>query len=389
MSLINVGLSVFAFFLILSIMSGMNQTIHRRILSLTPHLTLTFPHTEREQSVEEALSSVVEKNSGVELVGSFEKQDLIVRTVEGQFRGVQGYGLDEKIFSFIYDHIEKLDAKNRPREIKYSLGYETPGEDEVLLGSDLARALGVLDGEEITLITPESFISGAEQAFKARRVVVRHILATQVEELDSQYVYYQREVTLNSFKNSSSHVNGYEFWFYDLREVEKMKKKLQSLFPKALVATWKEKNSALFLALRLEKTMIGLFLGMAGLLSGFSITTVMILLISQKRRDIAVMKAIGLSDKKIIFLFSKVGVLLGLMGIVPGLLFSLVLSLYIEKFPIQILPDIYYDSTIPAYVDFKFFFVTFFVAMILCLIAAYGPARKTLDVEPAQVLKGN
>lgn len=394
MSFTNVGMSLFAFFLILSVMSGMNETIETRILMLTPHLTATFSSAgspAEESSPDDQMISefIQESKLQLEHAAAFEKQDLIVRTMDGQFRGVQGYGLDAETFSFIFDHIEMLEAKNRPSEVKYSLGYQVPAEDEVLLGTDLARGLGVLDGEEITLITPESFVSGGDQSFKARRVVVRHILTTQVEDLDSQFVFYQKGITLSSFQMAASLRKGHEFWFKNLNSVDQFKKYLETRLEKTRLETWKDRNSALFLALLLEKMMIGLFLGMAGILSGFSVVTVMILLISQKRRDIAVLKALGLSDRSIVHLFARVGTLLGLVGIVPGLLLSLLLSLYIEFFPIQILPDIYYDSTIPAHVDLYFFLIVFVSSVGLCFLASYFPARKTLGVGPSDILKGS
>lgn len=380
-------------------MSGMNETIETRLLSLTPHLTLTVKNTGDTAQSLTRVSDELDKLKSVsefEHVGEFEKQDLIVRTLEGQFRGVQGYGLERGTFEVIFSHLEELERRAHQSghsSTRIESVVEVPGEDEVILGSDLARNLGVLDGEEITLITPESFVSAGEQNFKARKVRVKRVISTQVEDLDTQMIFYLKGVTLTQFQASASLQRGFEIWLKDFREASATKQNLENILGEGgekdfRIETWKEKNSALFLALFLEKTMIGLFLGMAGILSGFSVVTVMILLISQKRKDIALLKTLGLSQKKAVSLFVRMGTLMGLAGIVPGLLLSLAVSLYIEFNPVQILPDIYYDSTIPARVDFMFFSGVFFIASILCALASAYPALKTLNVEPAEVLRG-
>jgi lipoprotein-releasing system permease protein len=377
-------------------MSGMNETIETRLLSLTPHLILTQSQDEKGGLASPLrLSKHDLFGTEIEHEGFFEKQDLIVRTLEGQFRGVQGYGIDKETFEMIFAHLRQLERRHRSKDsrIQTEVVMDVPGEDEVILGADLARNLGVLDGEEITLMTPESFVSGGDQNFKARKVRVKRVLGTQVEELDTQVVFYTKDVTLAQFRSSASLQKGVEIWLNDFRKAPRIKKQLAEFFGNSdrtslRIETWKEKNSALFLALLLEKTMIGLFLGMAGILSGFSVVTVMILLISQKRKDIALLKTLGLSQTKTVRLFVKIGTLMGLVGIVPGLLLSLVASLYIQFNPVQILPDIYYDSTIPARVSFGFFGLIFVVSVLLCALASAVPARRTLRVEPAEVLRG-
>lgn len=384
-SFFNVGLSAFSFFVVLSIMTGMNHTIQGRIVSLSPHLTMTTTNAKEIPAMQARLLEWKGYNQ-FHQVGAFEKQDLIIRTIDGQFRGVQGYGLTAASFNTMFEHLGRAHQKSGGTSV-YRGNYSSPAEDEVILGTDLARNLGVLDGEEVTLITPESFISGLEQAFKIRRVVIKHIISTQVEELDTQYVFYQKNVTLSSFQGSASQIQGFEFWLKDFSKLEALKKNLVTEFPGAFVESWREKNSALFLALLLEKTMIGFVLGLAGILSGVSIVTVMILLISQKRKDIAVLKVLGLSNQSIIHLFSRMGTLLGLGGILPGLLLGLLASLYMEAYPIQILPDIYYDSTIPAKVDWTFFGVVLLVSCVMCYLASYLPARKSLQITPSEVFK--
>ena len=191
---------------------------------------------------------------------------------------------------------------------------------------------------------------------------------------------HEQEAFLHAYKYLYLH-----FWFASLSDAELAQEKLQKLGITS--ETWQEKNSDLFFALMMEKTMIGIFLGLAGLIASSSILTVLALLMSQKKRDIAIIKTLGLSQKKTLWLFTKIGLWISGGAIFIGLVLGLSISYYLQYNPVNILPNIYYDSSIPALVDLNFVFIVACVSFGLAFLGSYFPAKTTLDIQPAILLR--
>ena len=133
--------------------------------------------------------------------------------------------------------------------------------------------------------------------------------------------------------------------------------------------------------------MIGTFLGLAGLIASSSVLTVLALLMSQKKHDIAIIKTLGLSQRKTLMLFTKIGLWISGGAISLGTAIGLGISLYIEYNPVNILPNIYYDSSIPAYVEMSFVAAVLTVAAVLAFLGSYLPAKVTLSIQPAILLR--
>ena len=170
-------------------------------------------------------------------------------------------------------------------------------------------------------------------------------------------------------------------------KAQDVKAELSPLLGSVRVETWQERNSALFFALRMEKTVITIFLSMAALVAGFSLLTVLTLLTSQKRREIGLLRALGFSKRELEVLFARLGYGLALMGVGGGLLFGLLVSFYLEKYPLNVLPDIYYDSQIPAKVDFGFIAVVVLVAGFLSWLGSWAAAQSAVQESPSDSLR--
>ncbi|MFN7904433.1 MAG: ABC transporter permease [Pseudobdellovibrionaceae bacterium] len=387
-SVVNLGLSLFAFVCVLSIMLGMNRGQEERLVAVEPHLTI-----ETDGLDEENLQSMLQQfSSKIQHQGEFEKQDLILRTLSGQFRGVEAYGVTAETFRLMNEKMNQLRELEGKRKDKSVVVLENfipanPAEQEVIVGYDLALILEVYSGDEITFFQPELFL-GLDDAPKIEKVRVKSILTTQISDLDSNRVYYLKDKTLSRFKQGASRIAGIEIWMKGQSLAEQFKRDLiKKGIPAAKIKTWRESNSSLFFALKLERFAIGTFLFLAALISSFSLITVMILLISLKRKDIAIMKTIGFTDVSVLKIFTFCGIFLGLFGVLPGVFFGSLVSLYLEYFPIQILPDIYYDSSIPSELNLGFVISVFFAALLMVFVASFLSARKSLEVTPSEVFK--
>lgn len=406
LSFFAITISVAVFFIVIFVMNGMNQNIRDRLQALDPHLAIeSFEqniNSDEKPKIENAIRLVGEEHSSSVL--QFERFDLILRSIDGQFRGVQVLGYNEVGLNYWMKRLVDLRRKEgKPLHSMTSLEDEDAAnpmqqglhlqKDEIAIGIDLSRMLGVLEGDEVTLIPTETLLLSQLETPVFQKVVVKKILSTDLYDLDSKLVLYNRDLTLRGFSSSPSRELGFHFWLNRVDQIAKTKKYLQAEIEKLnmqslpRIETWQEKNSDLFFALMLEKLMIGFFLGLAGLVASSSILTVLALIMSQKKHDIAILKTIGLSHRDTQMIFTKIGLAISGAGILVGTFIGVAVSFYIQLYPIEILPSIYYDSTIPALVDLRFVGIVIFVATILSVVGCYFPARATLKIQPAILLK--
>ncbi len=377
LSFIAIVLSLTAFFIVLFVMNGMNKNIKTRILALEPHLT-TVNTLQQDPEVQKYL-----QNSQVI---KYQTLDLILRTIDGQFRGAEAIGYSAEGLETWMSHLKQTKARGRGQYfVENDFSALALNENEVAIGVDMARSLGLLEGDELTLIPPETLLLSSLETPVFQKVIVKRILVTDLYDLDSKLILFNSDLSLKIFAKTLSRKTGNHIWFDSVDKAEDLK---QLLAAKSITSeTWQEKNSDLFFALKMEKLMIGTFLGLAGLIASSSILTVLVLLMSQKKRDIAIIKTLGLSQKRTLWLFTKMGLWISGGAIGLGSFLGIGTSLYIEHNPVNILPNIYYDSSIPASVNYYFVLVVLIVAGLLAFFGSYLPAKATLKIQPAILLK--
>jgi lipoprotein-releasing system permease protein len=370
-------LSVMVFLIVLFVMNGMNKSIQTRIIALDPNITAYF-----KDSNEIAL----DENSSYQAL-RFDSYDLIIRTVDGQFRGASAIGYKQDDFKIWTEKLATLRKKS-----KNSVLFEDDEtssdliEGEIAIGVDIARTLGLLEGDQVTLIPIETLLLSQTERPLFEKVTIKKIIISDLPDIDSNAIFFNRDVSLKTFRSSLSKISGYHFWLNSQDQLDVVMNDLKKYSFKS-VESWKEKNSNLFFALFMEKTMIGIFLGLAGLVASTSILTVLALIMSQKQSDIAILKTLGLSNRKTLLLFTQMGLWISLSAIFIGSFLGLAISYYIEKHPLEVLPHIYYDASIPAYVDLRFSSLVLVISIVLAFLGCYLPSRSTLQIQPAILLK--
>jgi lipoprotein-releasing system permease protein len=382
-----IALSITAFLVVLFVMNGMNSSIHKRILSLEPHLYVTVNGISKGSLLElhPVFQRLKENTNNKAYV--YETQDVILRTMDGQFHGAIARGVSQESLKFMIEQLHQMEnAKKKRDNVDYWSIDELPGKGEVVVGVDLARSLGVFEGDYLTVVPPEGLLLPPGESPKFEKVKVSKIISTNLSDLDSQFVFYQRNATLNTLASAASRKVGVEVWTPDGKNLEDLKEEVQK-FSDVMAETWMDRNSVLFFALKLEKLMIGVFLGLAGLIAASSILSVLALLMSQKKRDIAILKTLGLSNARTVKIFTQMGLLLSAVGIIPGVIVGTGLSYYLQYNPINILPDIYYDSQIPALVDLSMIWWVLGIGFLICLGGSWYPARTSTEIEPARALR--
>ncbi len=381
LTMIGLVVSITALVLVLSIMTAMNRSQRERTLAVEPHLIIEIPEAHTVQSVENHPVNFRLKELGSRESFAYESQDVIIRTTDGKFRGGIARGMS---WDGLARMLKRIQPTGHKSDEYADLTRPEPG--EVVMGVDLAHALGVFEGDSILIVPPEGLLLPPSESPKYEKVRVRQILVTNVSEVDGQMIYYIAGETLTSLSAAASRKLGLEVRLMDADQAEDVQQKLVG-FSDIVTQTWQERNSALFFALRLEKLMIGVFLGLASLIAGLSLISVISLLISQKTKEIGLLQAIGYSRAKVKKLFSNIGFLLAFCGIGGGLLIGGLLSLYLQWHPLNVLPDIYYDSQIPAEVQPFFMLVIAVVGLLLAYFGVRFSVNISVTAQPSQSLR--
>lgn len=376
-------IGVFSLVVVSSVMNGFNRSIRNKLSSVEPHLTVSGDETVRREAEVFLLSE-----SGVE-VNEYVRQDVILRTVDGRFSGAVAKGLPEEAIYHFLNRISKMRFKKGAIP---DLEMEQASLDihEVLVGSDLAREMNLFEGDEIVLIPPESLLGPQGEAPRFERMRVKALVTTDSADIDSKLIVFRLASRPLRFESQVSGERGVEARFQNINEASsvaaKLAHQLRSL-KEARIETWADRNQALFFALRLEKVAMMTFLGLSVLITCFSLVTVLIMLVSQKRKEIGLLMAIGFSRHSIRRLFLTLGVFLSGLGLFGGLILGVMTSLLIEKYPIDLLPDIYYDSAIPSEVNYAFVAGVAAFCLAVAFMAAYWPVRSYVRYSPSENLR--
>lgn len=375
--IMGVGVGVMSLVIVLSVMAGFKDSIRNKLLAVEPHLMVY--HNESERSLVEGW---MKAQGGIEL-SPFEQQDVILRTVEGVFGGAVAKGLPADALHALLQRVDSLLKGNKNVDSRVASDTKlNPG--EVIMGIDLARSLGVYEGDEVVVIPPESLLLPPGETPPYQKLKVRSLLATHVQDVDKGTIFYVQGESLRRFQRAASKEIGTQAWLEDPDDLARWealfdKKKLKS-------ETWVDRNKALFFALKMEKTAMTVFLGLSALITSFSIVTVLVLLMSQKRGDIGILMSMGLSARRTRWLFMQVGLFLSLVGMGGGLVLGLLVAFILDRFPVDVLPDIYYDSSIPATIEMGTVVFITFMALFIAILGAWLPVRRYIRMSPAEAL---
>lgn len=375
-SILGIGISVAAMIVVLNVMNGFNSAIHKRLLSVDPHLYV--PLNESLKFSE--LSKTLDENQLFTEASYFfvREEDVIFRTIDALFSGAIARGVPVKNFEMMKDKIMmQSDQESKSWDL---------AKNEVAVGEDLARALGIYLGDELTFIQPESLLLPVDEVPKYEKLKVKSIFRSNVADVDSKYIIYPLGKSFFSFRDSLSAKSLAHIYLKDKDQLSQAESYLKTKNIK--YRTWKDQNSSYLYALRMERIAMGSFLGLTIVIASFTILMVLSLVISQKRKDIALMQTMGLGPKSTRQLFTAFGFQLGAMGSLGGFILGILFCLIVEHFGILELPkEIYYDYKIPVEIDYFLSFMILIASLVLSYLASFVPAFLGSKTNMARALR--
>src|SRR5229473_550232 len=385
-SLAGVALGVAALITVLSVMNGLESELRTRLLSLTAHATLNnaagAPIGDWRTRIRQLHGS-----PGLTAAAPFLDTDAMLSrqpSMSGAIvRGIDP-GLEAQVSSI-------GDAMREGR-----LSDLTPNSNRIILGRMLAYQLQVGMGDQVTVMIPGN-AGGASDAIvpRLRDFHVAGIFEVGLQEHDSVLALVNLQ-DAEAFRGIDG-PTGIRLKFYDvLKAPELARSAAARLAPGLHVRDWTEDNQAYFRAIRIEKTMMGLMLMLIVAVAVFNIVATLIMVVNDKRTDIAILRTVGLSPGGIIAVFMTQGVLIGWIGAALGVALGLALACNVDvivpfleqTFGFHFMdPDVYYISGLPSEVHPGDVVRIGTAAFILTLAATVYPALQAARTQPAEALR--
>lgn len=385
-STLSVLLGVMVLTVVLAVMTGFEEDLRARILGLHPHLRVGVVLGEGMGGEAVDLAALVADDPDVAEAAAVVTAQVMVAVGE-RLAGVHVRGVDLASGSSTAGMAEFL----KEGSIESIGGRHPVGEASLpglMIGRELARRLGVEMGEVVRVTAPRFGMSPFGILPNSRRFVVVALYDSGMVEYDAGLIYMDigearrlLDLGVGSTAIEARLVDPY------LAPVVAARLNDRLGMP-YWVESWTDAHRNVFAALKLEKTVYFLVLLLIVLVSAFTIVASLYMVVMEKRRDIAVLKTMGASDRSIALIFVCKGLLIGVLGTLSGVLLGYATCLALARYEFIDLPEgVFYVSTLPVRIVAANFLVVAAASVVICLGACLFPAWKAAKVVPVEVLR--
>jgi lipoprotein-releasing system permease protein len=384
-SMLGIMLGVVALITVMSVMNGFHKEVRERILGMTSHATITAIDGGLEEWRQ--VMQLAQENKRVIGEAPFvEAQAMLV--AGDKVSGAMLRGIDTELEAKVSD----VGRHMRTGE----LALLQPGKFRIVLGRELASFLHLVVGDKVTVVTPEINMTAVGAMPRLKTFTVAGIFEVGMGE-------YDRGVGLVNLQDAAKllrmgdGVTGVRLKLDDLYLAPKISRELASQLPgRYLVTDWSQQHRNFFRALRTEKRMMGLILFLIVAVAAFNIVSTLVMVVTDKQSDIAILRTLGASPKSIMGIFMVQGAAIGIVGTIFGIIGGIVLSLNLEAivreiervFSVDFLdPNIYYISELPSEMQLGDVMLISVSAFLITLLATIYPAWRASRVQPAEALR--
>jgi lipoprotein-releasing system permease protein len=381
-SLLGVALGVAVLIVVLSVMNGLGSELRDRLLSTSAHATLNAGGA----AIIDWRQRISQIQGAPELLGAapfLDTDAMLSRQLD--MSGAIVRGIDPKMETQVSTIADAM------REGK--LTDLQPGLNRIILGRMLAYQLEVGMGDVVTVMTPGSGANGVAGSMvpTLRQFTVAGIFEVGLQEHDSALALI--DLTDAQTLRGISGPTGIRLKFDDvLKAPELARQAAARLKPGLRLRDWTQDNEAYFRAIRIEKTMMALLLMLIVAVAVFNIAATLVMVVSDKRTDIAILRTLGLSPRGVLAVFMTQGVLIGWIGTAIGVGLGLAVALNVpfleEALNLHIMdPDVYYSSTVPSQTSPTDVVCIALAALVLTFVAPIYPALQAAKTQPAEALR--
>jgi len=384
-SMLGIALGVTALITVISVMNGFEKELRERILGMTAHATIQGQGSSLSNW--RAVAAAAAEHDQIKGFAPFITAEGML-SYDSQVNGALIRGIlpeEEPRVSEVGDKmlVGRLDNLQA-------------GEFGIVLGKDLARALGVFQGDKVTLIIPQVNVTPAGVMPRLKRFTVVGIFEVGMYEYDSTLALMHIEDAARLFRMKGQ-VSGVRLKLLDMFQSQRVVRDLINTLPgNYYISDWTREHANFFRAVKMEKTVMFFILMLIVAVAAFNLISTLVMGVVEKEADIAILRTLGATPMTILGIFVVQGIVIGVIGTVMGTVGGVALSLNIESIvPMleQLLgfkflsADVYYISELPSELKWDEVFVISGISLLLSLGATLYPAWRGSRIQPAEALR--
>ncbi len=383
-SMLGIALGVAALIIVLSVMNGFQKEVRDRMLGVISHIEVLASDGGAVQELGATLQALRAHPQVVGAASFVAAQALLARGED--MKGAMVRGIDPALEGQV------TDLADGQQQVFDRL---VPGQFGVILGSELARALGVRAGDAITLIAPGGQVTPAGVVPRLKQMTVVGQFDSGHFEYDSALVLMHQEDAARLFRLEGP--SGIRLKLKDLHQARQVAAELMvSLPPALIVRDWTRQNRTWFAAVQLEKRMMFIILTLIVAVAAFNLVSTLVMTVTDKRADIAILRTLGASPASIMGVFMVQGAMVGVVGTLSGLGLGLLVALNIDVIVpalerllnASFLPrDIYLISRMPSDPLAADIVPIAVISLVLAFLATLYPSWRASRVNPAEALR--
>jgi lipoprotein-releasing system permease protein len=383
LSIAGVTVGVMALIVVIAVMAGFESDLKTRILGIESHIVIRR-HGEAIVDFEK-ISAGIAAIPGVAAATPTINDQIMLRSAGG-VSGAVVRGVDIDTASGVISVLtpEILGALNDSTR-KNGAAFVPPG---IILGKQLGRRLGVIVGDVVYIISPRGMLIPAGHVPGMRRFKVVGFFESGMYEFDGSLAYIRLSEAQKMMRMPGA-VSGIDVRLNDIYQAKTVAAKIIDTlgFP-FWSQTWMQMNKNLFSALKLEKTVMFIILALIVLVAAFNIASSLIMMVMEKTRDVAILKAMGATNKSIRKIFVFKGLVIGTIGTMLGVFFGFALCWLLVKYKFIELPgDGYYITTLPGRLEMLDVVMIAAAAIAICFLATLYPANQAAKLDPVDAIR--
>ena len=386
-SVLGVMIGVMTLNVVMAVMTGFEETLRDRLLGINAHIALLKPGDQLYEY--EGLLQQVLKQEGVAAAAPAIYGQVML-TSGTRVSGVVVRGVDPDRVNEVVDLQRYMKEGNiNGLKTQHPLQIEErtvllPG---LVMGERLAAQLGVFVGSPVQVVSPLGSPTAIGVIPKVRRFIVIGLLNTGMSEIDSTLVFMGLSDAQRFFDLGSA-VSNIEIRVNDVDRSREIADRIQLQlgFP-YITEDWTRLWPNLFSALELEKTVYFLVLLLMVLIGAFNIVSTLIMVVMEKRKDIAILMSMGATRASIRKIFLLKGLIIGVVGTTLGVLLGILVCALIAQYRFELPKDVFLISTVPVRIYFSNFLIVTVSSFVVCLLASIYPARHAAKLDPVEIIR--
>jgi lipoprotein-releasing system permease protein len=386
-SVLGVMLGVMTLNVVMAVMSGFEETLRDRLLGINAHIAI-IRSGEPLRDYENLLQQVSKEPGVVAATPTIYGQVML--TVGSRVSGVVVRGIDPDRVNRVVNvqsYLKEGNLNGLKTQHPIQVGDRTVLLPGIILGERLANQLGIFPGSAVQVVSPLGSPTAIGVIPKMRRFFVAGILRTGMSEIDSTLVFMGLAEAQKFFELGDA-VTNIELRIQNVDQSRQVAEQIQRRlgFP-YFAEDWTRLWPNLFSALELEKTVYFLVLLLMVLIGAFNIVSTLVMVVMEKKKDIAILRSMGATQQSIRRIFLLKGCIIGVLGTILGLILGLLVCGLISQYQFELPDGVFLIKTVPVRIYAGNFILVAVASFVVCLVASIYPARQAAKLDPVEIIR--